>query len=201
MGEAGPRLLPGAGGRQPMGWGGVTAEPRPAGARSCAAVPAKGLLYGIAPQVRSDFGGWGCWPGSRRALRICVEPSSGGGASPPGPARRGLERPRGISGRPSSACVLLERATPEPIGGLQVCSRETVSSRPASQPSWADARLEACLVASGSLQQTLACGSPERMAPGDPQARTPGHCGDSEPSGAPEFCSSVRMDDSTSWFP
>lgn len=52
MGEAGPRLLPGAGGRQPAGWGGVTAEPRPAGARSHAAVPAKGLLSGIAPWVR-----------------------------------------------------------------------------------------------------------------------------------------------------
>lgn len=59
LGTPEPRLLPGEGGRQPTGWGGVTAEPRPARAWSCAAVPAKGLSSGIAPPVHSDLEGLG----------------------------------------------------------------------------------------------------------------------------------------------
>ena len=56
------------------------------------------------------------------------------------------ETPRGF--RQALPCqTLWERAPPEPGGGLQACSMETVSRRPASQPSRADATLEVCLVA------------------------------------------------------
>lgn len=95
----------------------------------------QGLSPGIAPRVGSDFQGLGCSPGSCRVFVICVEPSSGWGTSLPGPGKEGSrETPEHQAGPAWPTCFgtwLLLLPGPR---GLQVCSMETVSNRPTSQP-------------------------------------------------------------------